>query len=202
MTWSTSETVASVQLPLNAVFFCLAEVVSRVILWRQCSPSISEPLWPQTAPFNHRAAALTSQSHVTTCKNSARQKEYRIQWQLNRSYHFTCTPDCIVAQFDQHGNCTTATVDTVVLGMFQAVCISEITVELTTFLASFPGLHAQLLSLAVRKAGEGLDGLIMWCVPRLTSRTVASHDRSSSNQTLRTNWTERTNWIQGKKSED
>ena len=28
VTWSTSETVASVQLPLNAVFFCLAEVVS------------------------------------------------------------------------------------------------------------------------------------------------------------------------------
>jgi len=26
--------------------------------------------------------------------------------------------------------------------------------------ASFPGLHAQLLLLAVRKAGEGLDGLI------------------------------------------
>jgi len=25
---------------------------------------------------------------------------------------------------------------------------------------SFPGLHAQLLSLAVRKAGEGLDGFI------------------------------------------
>jgi len=40
-TWSTSETVASVQLPLNAVFFCLAEVVSHVILWRQCSHSIS-----------------------------------------------------------------------------------------------------------------------------------------------------------------
>ena len=31
VTWSTSETVASVQLPLNAVFFCLAEVVSHVI---------------------------------------------------------------------------------------------------------------------------------------------------------------------------
>ena len=31
MTWSTSETVASVRLPLNAVFFCLAEVVSHVI---------------------------------------------------------------------------------------------------------------------------------------------------------------------------
>ena len=28
-------------------------------------------------------------------------------------------------------------------------------------LASFPGLHAQLLLLAIRKAGEGLDGLIM-----------------------------------------
>jgi len=34
-------------------------------------------------------------------------------------------------------------------------------------------------------------------VPQLTSRTVASHDRSSSNRTRRTNWTERTNWIQG-----
>ena len=32
VTWKTSETVASVQLPLNAVFFCLAEVVSHVIL--------------------------------------------------------------------------------------------------------------------------------------------------------------------------
>ena len=31
VTWNTSETVASVQLPLNAVFFCLAEVVSHVI---------------------------------------------------------------------------------------------------------------------------------------------------------------------------
>jgi len=39
-TWSTSEMVASVQLPLNAVFFCLAEVVSHVILWRHCSRSI------------------------------------------------------------------------------------------------------------------------------------------------------------------
>ena len=27
-------------------------------------------------------------------------------------------------------------------------------------IASFPGLHAQLLSLAVQKAGEDLDGLI------------------------------------------
>ena len=32
ITWSTSETVASVQLPLNAAFFCLAELVSHVIL--------------------------------------------------------------------------------------------------------------------------------------------------------------------------
>ena len=32
VTSSTSETVASFQLPLNAVFFCLAEVVSHVIL--------------------------------------------------------------------------------------------------------------------------------------------------------------------------
>jgi len=31
-------------------------------------------------------------------------------------------------------------------------------------LALFPGLHTQLLSLTVRKAGEGLDGFITWCV--------------------------------------
>ena len=40
VTWSASETGVSVQLPLNAVFFCLVEVVSHVILWRQCSCSI------------------------------------------------------------------------------------------------------------------------------------------------------------------
>ena len=34
-------------------------------------------------------------------------------------------------------------------------------------LASFPGLHAQLLSLAVPKAGEGLEGFITWCMPLL-----------------------------------
>jgi len=67
--------------------------------------------------------------------------------------------------------------------------------------ASFPGFHAQLLLLAVRKVGEGLDGFIMWCMPLLTSRAVASHDRSSSNRTRRTNWTERMIGIQGKKSE-
>ena len=40
MTWSASETVASVQLPLNSVLFCLAEVHSHVILWHQCSHSV------------------------------------------------------------------------------------------------------------------------------------------------------------------
>ena len=36
-------------------------------------------------------------------------------------------------------------------------------------LASFPGLHSQLLVLAVRKArGGGLDRFIMWCMPLLT----------------------------------
>ena len=37
VTWSTSETVAFVQLPLNSVFFCLAEEISHVIFvtWRQ-----------------------------------------------------------------------------------------------------------------------------------------------------------------------
>jgi len=31
-TWSTSEKVASVQLPLNFVFFCLAEALSYMIV--------------------------------------------------------------------------------------------------------------------------------------------------------------------------
>ena len=35
VTWSTSETVASVQLPLNAVFFCLVEVMDILVTSRQ-----------------------------------------------------------------------------------------------------------------------------------------------------------------------
>ena len=57
-----------------------------------------------------------------------------IQWQLNRRYFSTYTPGHVAAQFNWHGNCTTVTVDTVVLGKFQAACISKITVERTTFL--------------------------------------------------------------------
>ena len=39
--------------------------------------------------------------------------------------------------------------------------------------------------LQYKKRGEGLEGFM----PLLTSRTVASHGRSSSNRTRRTNWT-------------
>ena len=42
-------------------------------------------------------------------------KEHGVQWQLNRSYRLTCTSGCVAAQFNQHGNCATAIVDTVVL---------------------------------------------------------------------------------------
>ena len=66
-----------------------------------------------------------SQNHVTEYFCQA--KEHGIQWQLNRSYCLTCTPGHVAAQFDHHGN-------TVVLGKFQAACVSKITVELTTFL--------------------------------------------------------------------
>jgi len=55
-----------------------------------------------------------------------------------KSYHLTCTPGCVAAQFNRHGNCATVTVDTVVLGKLQAACISKITVELTTFLPCIP----------------------------------------------------------------
>ena len=61
-------------------------------------------------------------------------KEHGIQWQLNRSYSLTCTPGHVAAQFNWHGSCATANVDTVVLGKFQAACVSKITVELTTCL--------------------------------------------------------------------
>ena len=43
----------------------------------------------------------------------------------------TCTPGTVAAQFNHRGNCATATVDTVVLGKFQAAGVSKIT---TTFL--------------------------------------------------------------------
>jgi len=50
--------------------------------------------------------------------------------ELNSSYGLTSTPGPVAAQFNRHGNCATATVDTVVLGKFQAACFSKITVEL------------------------------------------------------------------------
>jgi len=80
----------------------------------------------------YRAAALTSQNHMTNYFRKA--KEHGVQWQLNRSYCLTCTPGHVAAQFNWHGNCATVTVDTVVLGKCQAACVSKITVELTTFL--------------------------------------------------------------------
>ena len=75
---------------------------------------------------------------VIWLSTSAKQKEYRAQWQLNRRYRFTCTPGRIAAQYNRHGNCATVTVDTVVLGKFQAACVSKITGELTTFLPCVP----------------------------------------------------------------
>ena len=77
----------------------------------------------------YRAAAMTSLNHMTNyfCKA----KEHGVQWQLNRSYRLTCTSGRVAAQFNRHGNCATATVDTVVLRKFQAACVSKITVELT-----------------------------------------------------------------------
>ena len=59
-------------------------------------------------------------------------KEHGIQGQLNGRYCITYTPGRVAVQFNQHGNCTTATVATLMLGMFQVVCISKISVELTT----------------------------------------------------------------------
>ena len=75
-------------------------------------------------------AALTSQNHMT---NYRKAKEHGVQWQLNRRCSLTCTPGHVAAQFNWHGNFATAKVHTVVLSKCQGACISEITVELTTF---------------------------------------------------------------------
>jgi len=64
-------------------------------------------------------------------KSCHKAKEHGVQWQLNRSYHFTCTPSRETAAM--------ATTNTVVRGKFQAACISKITVELTSY---FLALHS------------------------------------------------------------
>ena len=73
-----------------------------------------------------------SLSHVT--KYFLKAKEHGVQWRQNGA---TASPVLQVtepAQSNRHGNCATATVDTVVLRKFRAACISKITVEITTFL--------------------------------------------------------------------
>ena len=60
-------------------------------------------------------------------------KECGVQWQLNENYRLACSPGRIAARSNRHGDCTTATVDTVVLRKFRAACISKITVELLLF---------------------------------------------------------------------
>ena len=52
--------------------------------------------------------------HVTEYFRKA--KEHGVQWQLNGNNRLTCTPGRVAAQSNQHGNCATATIDTVVLG--------------------------------------------------------------------------------------
>jgi len=41
-----------------------------------------------------------------------------------QNYSFTCTASHVAAQFNQHGNCATAEVDTVVLGKCLDECMT------------------------------------------------------------------------------
>jgi len=66
---------------------------------------------------SYRVAALTSQNHMTSYFHKA--KEHGIQGQLNGRYCITYTPGHVAVQFNQHGNCTTATVATLMLGMLR-----------------------------------------------------------------------------------
>ena len=62
-------------------------------------------------------------------------KEHGVQWQLNGNYMYclACISGRVAARSNRHGNCATATIDTVVLRKFRAACVSKITVEITTF---------------------------------------------------------------------
>ena len=51
------------------------------------------------------------------------------EWKLLTHLH---SRSRIAARSNRHGNCTTATVHTVVLRKFRAACVSKITVEITT----------------------------------------------------------------------
>ena len=64
-------------------------------------------------------------------KQPWRQKNTAFNGSWTEATALTCTPGHVAAQFNRHGNCATATVDTVVLRKFQAACVSKITVELT-----------------------------------------------------------------------
>ena len=65
---------------------------------------------------------------------STRQKNTEFNGGWTEGYCLTCIPGHVAAQFNRHGNCATAAVDTIVISKFQAACFSKITVELTTFL--------------------------------------------------------------------
>ena len=82
-----------------------------------------------------RLARETTTSHLLVHYNRAVAKD-GVQWQLNGNYCLTCIPGRVAARSNRHGNCATATVNTVVLRKFQAACVSKIidSEESTTFL--------------------------------------------------------------------
>ena len=82
----------------------------------------------------YRAAALTSQSHATKYFRMARRTQSSMAAEQKHSSHLLRSHPV----YYQHDNCTTATLDTVILGKFRAACVSKITVELTTFLPCIP----------------------------------------------------------------
>jgi len=65
-------------------------------------------------------AAFTSQNHIAKYFCKARELEFNSSW----------TEAQLLNLLGTHSNCVTATLD-IVLGKFQAVCTSKITVELT-----------------------------------------------------------------------
>ena len=100
-----------------------------IVSYQQWSSAVADQCSFQTVPVSVTASTiqwLHSHHKIMWLSTSTKQKNKRgVQWQLNRSYCLTCTPGCIAAQFNRHGNCTTTIVDTLILSTFQATCCSR-----------------------------------------------------------------------------
>ena len=73
-----------------------------------------------------------SQNHMTKYFRKTKRTPSSMTAEQKLPFHLYSRLRSIGVRFNRHGNCTTATVDTTVLGKFKAAYISRTTVELNT----------------------------------------------------------------------